>query len=140
VDEVNPEVVDTNVEDELSRNVYDETEGMLRKRLSRDERRLRDNRDITYLELASPKTNNCRPLFKPLFFCLVRFTKGSRVGYVATILVQALRHSAQILLLESPTTFEEEIDLWGIGAFWVGHWDEAVGDGDPEVSQEGYIL
>ena len=50
-----------------------------------------------------------------------------------------LRDTVQVLGSESVTAFEEEFGLWGTGALWVSHWDEAVEDGDLEACRKGFI-
>jgi hypothetical protein len=50
------------------------------------------------------------------------------------------RDKVQIPRTECLTAFEEEFGLGGIGELLVGHWDEAIEDGNPGESQKGYIL
>jgi hypothetical protein len=61
------------------------------------------------------------------------------VSDVAIAIVCGLRDKDRIPRLEGPTAFADEVDLWGIGVLWVGHWDEAVEDVDPDASTKGYI-
>ena len=77
-------------------------------------------------------------MFKPLLFRLLWFTKRFRVSDVAKILVEGIRDTVQVPRSESPATFVDEFDLWGIGVLWVSHWDEAVEDGDP--GQVGRVI
>lgn len=41
---------------------------------------------------------------------------------VTIVLVQVLRDVGQVPLFESRTPFVYELDLWGIGVCWDGHW------------------
>ena len=83
---VGPDVLDTNVDDNLPRNVRDETVGRLRKGLSRSEGAYRGT-DIAYLRVGGPKAAHPHVLFKELLFCLLRPTKRSWVRDVAKVLV-----------------------------------------------------
>jgi hypothetical protein len=87
---------------------------------------------ITYPRpVDSPGADKLPEPCKPLLFGFLFFTKRFRVTEVAMVLVQGIRDNVQIPLLESPSPFVDEFDLWGIGALWVNHWDEAVEGGDP---------
>jgi len=90
----------------------------------------------TYLS-GGPNGENLRELSKPLIFGLLWHTKRLGVSDMSKVLMQALRENVQILLSESLAPFVYEFDLWGIGAFFVGHLDGAAeGDrlGDLEAS------
>ena len=79
--------------------------------------------------MAGPEVDRTRDVFEPLISGLFRPTKRAGVSCVAIILVQGLRDKGQVLILESLVPLEHEFDLWGIGAFWVEHWGEAIGGG-----------
>jgi len=72
--------------------------------------------DIAHL-MVGPKTHHCHNIFKPLLSSKLRLSKRSRVICVAIVIVQALRDSGQVLLLESLAPPEHEFDLWRIGGF-----------------------
>ena len=85
--------------------------------------------DMTYLEFG-PKADNPRKAVKPLFSGLLWPANGPRVSDMAIVLVQVLCDEVQVPLLESVTPLVHEFDLGGLGAFFVGHWDEGI-DGGP---------
>lgn len=84
--------------------------------------------NIAYLVL-SPEIRYLRDVFKPLLSGLLWLPKRSRVKNMAIILVQALCDKVQVLVAECMCPFEDKFGLWRIGAFWAGHWDEAIGSG-----------
>ena len=119
-------VWDTDVNDDLSRGIYDGMDGFLRRGLN-DGEGVSAN-DLTYL-LLGPKAENPCNMFKPLLSGLLWLPKRSRVKNMAIILVQALCDKVQVLVAECMCPFEDKFGLWRIGAFWAGHWDEAIGSG-----------
>ena len=113
--------------DDLSRSLYDRVDGRLREGLSHREWGL-VAANTTYLVLC-PEADDPRERFKPLLSALLWPTCRSRIGDMAIILVQGLRNNVQIYLFESMTPLVHESDLWGFGAFWIGHWNEGI-DGE----------
>ena len=79
--------------------------------------------------MAGPEVDHTRDVFEPLISGLFRPTKRPRVSCVEIVFVQGLRDKGQVLLLESLVPLEYELDLWGMGTFWVEHWGEAIGGG-----------
>lgn len=93
-------------------------------------RSVRRATDITCHKFG-PKADNPRKLLKPLLSSLLWFVKRSRVSCVAIVLVQVLGDKVQVPLLESLTPSVHEFNLWGIGAFWLGHWGTVQRQGRP---------
>ena len=84
--------------------------------------------DITYL-VRSPDVENPLRMFKPLLFGFIWLAQGSRVTGIAVVLVQELCEKIHVLVSECTIPLVHEFDLWRIGAFWGGHWDEATRGG-----------
>ena len=124
---VDQDVWNTDVSDDLSRSLYYRVDGRLREGLSHREWGL-VAANTTYLVLC-PEADDPRERFKPLLSALLWPTYRSRIGDMAIILVQGLRNNVQIYLFESMTPLVHESDLWGFGAFWIGHWNEGI-DGE----------
>ena len=86
--------------------------------------------NITYIPLSPEVENRCK-ILKILLFGLIRLAKRSRVDGIAKVLGQGLREMVQVPGSNRLNPFVDEFDLWGIGAFRVGHWGGAIGGGLP---------
>ena len=120
---VDLKVLDTDVKDDLAWGVYHRMDGLLREGLSHSEGDPVTTNTIHLL--LGPEADDFRDVFKPLFSGLLWLAEGSRVSSMAVVFVQGFRDEVQIPLFECLTPFVDEFDLWGIGVFWVGHWDKS---------------
>ena len=102
-------VWDTDVNDDLSRGIYDGMDGFLRRGLN-DGEGVSAN-DLAYL-LLGPKAENPRNMFKPLLSGLFWPAEGSRVSDLAIILVQALRDEIRVFLFECLAPCVDKFELW----------------------------
>ena len=102
-------VWDTDVNDDLSRGIYDGMDGFLRRGLN-DGEGVPAN-DVTYL-LLGPKAENPCNMFKPLLSGLLWPANGSRVSNMAIVLVQALRDEIRVFLFECLAPCVDKFELW----------------------------
>ena len=130
-------VRDTDVNYDLPRSFCDGMISLLWDGISGDEGS--SMAKVTCLDFG-PKGDDPLQVFKKLLFGFVLQVERSGVSYIAKVLVQGLRDSVKVLVVESLTQILYEFGLRGNG---VGHWDEATEGGlpeDPEASRTLRVL